>query len=67
MITKNFNSLWPRGFRNNLGTWELRSRIQGFIAIGANQIANFEMNTTSLISKFDSKFANFASKLQKQL
>ena len=67
MIAKDFNSLWPRGFRNILGTWELRFRIQGFIVIGANQIANFEMNTTSLISKFDSKFANFASKLQKQL
>ena len=49
------------------GTWELRSSICGFIVIGVNQIANFEMKTTSLISKFDSKFANLASKLEKQL
>ena len=59
-----FNSLWPRGFGNFLGIWELRSRIRGFIVVGANQIVNFEMKTTSLISKFDSKFANFASKFQ---
>ena len=62
-----FNSLWPRGFGNILGTWELRYRIRGFIVIVGNQIANFETKTTSLISKFDSKFANFPSKLEKQL
>ena len=32
--------------------------------MGANQIANLEMKTTSLISNFDSKFANFASKFE---
>ena len=48
-FTVDFNSLWPRGFGNILGIWELRSRIRGFIVIGANQIANFEMKTTSLI------------------
>ena len=37
-----FNSLWPRRFGNILGTWELRSRIRGFIAIDGNQIANYE-------------------------
>ena len=61
-----FNSLWPRGFGNILGTWELRSRIHGFIVIEANQIENFEMKTTSLISEFDSKFAKFASKFEGQ-
>ena len=59
-----FNSLWPRGCRNILGTWELRSRIRGFIVIDGNQNANFETKTTILISKFDSKFANFASKFE---
>ena len=59
-----FNSLWPRGFGNILGIWELRSRIRGFIVVGANQIVNFEMKTMSLISKFDSKYVNFASKFQ---
>ena len=54
-----FNSLWPRGFGNMLGIWELCFRIRGFIVTGANQIVNFEMKTTNLISKFDSKFANF--------
>ena len=49
---------------NILGTWELHFTIRGFIVIEANQIANFEMKTTSLISKFDSKFANFASKFE---
>jgi hypothetical protein len=47
-------------------SWELGNYvpgIHGFIVVGANQIANFEMKTTGLISKFDSKFANFASKL----
>ena len=63
-ITVDFNSLWPRGFGNILGTWELRSRIRGFIVIEVNQIVNFEMKTTSLISKFDSKFAKFASKFE---
>ena len=67
IFTVDFNLLWPRRFGNMLGIWELRSRIRSFIVIGANQIANFEMKTTSLISKFDSKFANLASKLQKQL
>ena len=50
-----FNSLWPRGCGNILGTWELRYRIRGFIVIEGNQIANFETKTMSLISKFDSK------------
>ena len=59
-----FNSLWPLGFRNILGTWELLCSVRGFIVVGANQIANFDTKTTSLISKFDSKFANFSSKLQ---
>ena len=63
-LTVDFNALWPRGFRNILGTWELGSSIRGFIVIGANQIANFEMKTTSLISKFDSKFVNFAFKFE---
>ena len=63
-ITVDFNSLWPRGFGNILGIWELRSRIRGFIVIGANQIANFQMKTTSLIPKLDSKFENFASKFE---
>ena len=40
-----FNSLWPRGFGNILGIWELRFTIRSFIVIGANQIANFEMKT----------------------
>ena len=48
-------------------SWELRCRIRGFIVLDGNQIANFETKTASLISKFDSKFANFASKLEKQL
>ena len=30
------------------------------IVIDDNQIANFETKTTSLISKFDSKFVNFS-------
>ena len=63
-VTVDFNSLWSRRFRNILRTWELRSSVRGFIVVGAYQFANFEMKTTSLISKFDSKFANFASKLQ---
>ena len=62
-----FNSLWPRRCGNILGTWELRYKIRGFIVTDGNQIANFETKTMSLISKFDSKFANFASKLEKQL
>ena len=66
-FTVDFNSLWPRGCGNILGTWELRYRIRGFIVIVGNQIANFETKTASLISKLDSKFANFASKLEKQL
>ena len=66
-VTVDFNSLWPRGFENILGISELRSRIRGFIVIGANQIVSFEMKTISLISKFDSTFANFASKLRKHL
>ena len=61
ILTVDFNSLWPHGFGNILGTWELHSRIHGFIVIDGNHIANFEMKTTSLILKFDSKFANFAS------
>ena len=64
LFTVDFNLPWPRGFGNILGTWELRSRIRGFIVIDGNQIANFETKTTSLISKFDSKFANFASKFE---
>ena len=59
-----FNSLWPRGFGNILGTWELRFRIRGFIVTEVNQIVNFEMKTTSLISEFDSKFAKIASKFE---
>ena len=59
-----FNSLGPRGFGNILGIWELRFTIRGFIVVGANQIVNFEMKTTSLILEFDSKFVNFASKFQ---
>ena len=47
-VTVDFNSLWPRGFGNILGTWELRSRIRGFIVTDGNQIANFETKTTSL-------------------
>ena len=66
-FTVDFNSLWSRGCGNILGTWELRYRIRGFIVLDGNQIANFETKTASLISKFDSKFANFASKLEKQL
>ena len=62
--TVDFNSLWPRGFGNILGIWELRFRIRGFIVTGANQIVNFEMKTTSLISKFDSKFVNFDFKFE---
>ena len=30
-VTVDFNSLWPRGFGNILGIWELRSRIRSFI------------------------------------
>ena len=30
-------------------SWELRSRIRGFIVFDGNQIANFETKTTSLI------------------
>ena len=51
----------------NLFLETVRDAIRGFIVIDGNQIANFETKTTSLISKFDSKFANFASKLEKQL
>ena len=56
-ITVDFNSLWSRKCGNILRTWELRSRIHGFIVIDGNQIANFETKTRSLISKFDSRFA----------
>ena len=52
-----FNSLWPPRFGNILGTCKLCSTIRAFIVIEANQIANFEMKTTSLISKLDSKFS----------
>ena len=48
-------------------SWELGNYIpenRGFVVIGANQIANFEMKTMSLILKFDSKFANFASQFE---
>ena len=64
LVAVDFNSLWLCGFRNILGTWELSSRIRGFIVTDGNQIAHFETKTTSLISKFDSKFANFASKFE---
>ena len=50
--------------RAGLETWELHCKIWGFIVIIVNQIANFEMKTTSFISKFDSKFANFASRFE---
>ena len=61
-----FNSLWPHVWKY-LGNWEIHYRICGFIVIDGDQIANFETKTKSLISKFDSKFVNFTSKLEKQL
>ena len=48
-----FELTWVCGFGNILGTWELCCSIRGFIAVWANQIANFKMKTTSLILKFD--------------